>query len=152
MRDEQVRYGYRGDPAVPTFPDDRPIIVFDGDCILCSRFARFVLRHDRNQVFRLVPAQTPLGSALYRHYGLNPVDYETNLLIEDGLAFFKSTGSIRIFERLGLPWSTASVFRVIPWGLRDRLYDWIARNRFRLFGRRDACFLTQPGWEDRFLR
>jgi predicted DCC family thiol-disulfide oxidoreductase YuxK len=151
MRDEQVRYGYRSDPAVPGFPDDRPIIVFDGDCILCSSFARFILRHDHNQVFRLLPAQTPLGSALYRHYGLDPVDYETNLLIEDGLAYFKSTGSIRIFERLGLPWSAALAVRVVPSSLRDRLYDWIARNRFRILGRRDACFLTQPGWEDRFL-
>ena len=152
MGDEQVRYSYRGDPAVPSFRDDTPIIVFDGDCVLCSRFAQFVLRHDRKRAFRLLPAQTALGTALYRHYNLDPHEYETNILIEDGLAFFKSAGSIRIFERLGFPWSLASMFRVIPFALREQLYDRVARNRFRLFGRRDVCFLTQPGWEERFLK
>jgi predicted DCC family thiol-disulfide oxidoreductase YuxK len=62
---------------------------------------RFVLRHDRRRRIRLLAAQTPLGAALYRHLGLDPVDYETNILIEDGRAWFKSEGSIRIFERLG---------------------------------------------------
>jgi predicted DCC family thiol-disulfide oxidoreductase YuxK len=150
-QDKQVRYAYRGDPAVPPFADDRPIVVFDGHCVMCSRFAQFILRHDRKQMLRLLPAQTPLGFALYRHYGLDPLDYETNILIEDGLAFFKSTGSIRIFERLGFPWSLASIFRLLPFPLREHLYDWIARNRFRLFGRRDVCYVAEPGCEDRFL-
>ena len=65
-------YSYRGDPAVPAFPDDRPIIIFDGYCALCSGWARFVLRHDPRGVYRLLPAQSPLGHALYVHYGLNP--------------------------------------------------------------------------------
>ena len=85
-------YSYRADPSVPAFPDDKPIIVFDGHCALCSAWAQFVLRHDRARRYRLLPAQTPLGTALYAHYGLShrkavgpdPFDYETNLLIEDG--------------------------------------------------------------------
>ena len=69
-----VPYAYRDDPAVPDFPDDKPVIVFDGHCVLCSRWARFVLKHDRRAVFRLLPAQSPLGHALYIHLGLDPVD------------------------------------------------------------------------------
>ena len=144
-------YSYRSDPAVPKFPDDRPIIMFDGHCVLCSRWARFVLRHDRRGIYRLLPAQSPLGHALYVHYGLDPKNYETNVLIENGVAWFKSEGSIRMAELLGFPWSLARVLRIVPLRLRDAAYNLIARNRFRLFGRRDTCYLLEPGHEDRFL-
>src|SRR6185437_9898117 len=100
-------YSYRTDPAVPFFPDDKPIIIFDGHCVLCSRFARMVLRRDKAGRFRLLPAQSPLGEALYRHYGLPTPQYETNILLEDGQAWFKSEGSIRMLRRLGFPWSLA---------------------------------------------
>ena len=144
-------YSYRQDAAVPRFADDRPIIIFDGHCALCSGWARFVLRHDRRGRYRLLPAQTALGRALYVHYGLDPEDYETNILLADGVAWFKSEGSIRMAEGLGLPWSAARVFRVLPLKLRDRLYQSVARNRLRLFGRRGVCYLGEPGLEDRFL-
>jgi predicted DCC family thiol-disulfide oxidoreductase YuxK len=145
-------YSWRGDPAVPAFPDDRPIIVFDGHCALCSGWARFVLRHDRRGAFRLLPAQTPLGRALYLHLGLDPEDYQTNILLQDGRAWFKSEGSIRMAEGLGAPWSSAAVLRALPLRLRDRLYGVLARNRIRWFGRREVCMLAEPGWEGRFLK
>ena len=144
-------YSFRHDPTVPPFPDDRPIIVFDGHCVLCSGFGRFILRHDHSARFRLLPAQTPLGDALYRHYGLDPADYQTNILVEDGLAYFKSEGSIRMFEGLGWPWRATAVFRLLPRPWRDRLYSLVARNRLRWFGRSDVCFLAEPGMKDRFL-
>lgn len=144
-------YSYRGDPTVPDFPDDRPIIVFDGHCALCSGFARFVLRHDVSARYRLLPAQTPLGTALYRHYGLDPDDYRTNILLEGGRAYFKSEGSIRMFQGLGWPWRAAAVVRVLPRPWRDALYSVVARNRIRWFGRRDVCYLAEPGMADRFL-
>ena len=144
-------YGYRQDPAVPDFPDGRPIIVFDGYCAMCSGFARFVLRHDRSGTFRLVPAQSVLGRALYVHYGLDPVDYETNILIEDGVAWFKAEGSMRIAEQLGFPWRLATVFRLLPRAWREILYDVLARNRLRIFGRREVCYVSDPQYADRFL-
>jgi predicted DCC family thiol-disulfide oxidoreductase YuxK len=145
-------YSYRSDPAVPDFPDDRPIIVFDGDCVLCSAFVRFVLDRDRQGVFRLLPAQTPLGTAIYRHLGLEPTDYETNILIENGRAYFKSDGSIRMAVHLGFPWSMAAAFRILPLILRDKLYDLIGRNRFKWFGRPKDCLMSIKGYEDRFLQ
>jgi predicted DCC family thiol-disulfide oxidoreductase YuxK len=147
----RTKFSYRRDPAVPSFPDDRPIIIFDGTCVLCSGFAQFVLKHDRCRRFRLLPAQTPLGAALYGHYGLDPKSYETNILLEEGEAWLKSEGSIRMFERLGLPWSLASAWRIVPHPIRDRLYDVVARNRLRWFGVRETCLLSAPGHEDRFL-
>jgi predicted DCC family thiol-disulfide oxidoreductase YuxK len=144
-------YDYRGDSSVPAFPDDRPIIIFDGHCALCSGWVSFVLRHDRGAVFRLFPAQTVLGAALYRHYRLDPKDYETNILIADGVASFKSESAIRMLERLGAPWSAARVLRLLPASFRDRLYEIVARNRLRWFGRRDQCLISAPRYEDRFL-
>jgi predicted DCC family thiol-disulfide oxidoreductase YuxK len=144
-------FSYRDDPMVPFFPDDRPIIVFDGKCVLCSGFARFVVKHDRRQRFRLLPAQSPLGAAIYSHYGLHPTDYETNLLLDDGRVWLKSEGSIRMFEGLGFPWSLATIARVLPRLLRDRFYDLIARNRIRWFGARAVCLMSVPGHNDRFL-
>ena len=144
-------YSYRANPAVPPFPDDKPIIVFDGKCVLCSRWARFVMRHDRDMRFRLLAAQTPLGTALYEHYGLDAVDYETNVLLEDGRAWLKSEGTIRMFERLGFPWSLVAVLRVLPRALRNRLYNVVARNRLEWFGSRETCFVPEPSDADRFI-
>jgi predicted DCC family thiol-disulfide oxidoreductase YuxK len=147
----QRAYGYRDDPAVPAFADDRPVIIFDGYCALCSGWARFVLRHDPHGHYRLLPAQSKLGHALYVHYGLDPEDYETNILIENGLAWFKSEGSIRMAEGLGFPWSIAAAFRVLPRPVRDALYEFIARNRLKFFGKRDTCYVAPPDYRDRFL-
>ena len=144
-------YSYRRDPAVPQFPDERPIIIFDGYCALCSGWANFVLRHDRRGIHRLLRAQSPLGRALYVHYGLDPQDYETNILIADGRTWFKSESSIRMLEGLGLPWSLAGIFRILPRAVRDRLYEFIARNRLRFFGKRASCYVPAPHYEDRFL-
>jgi predicted DCC family thiol-disulfide oxidoreductase YuxK len=144
-------WSYRADPAVPTFPDDKPIIVFDGECVFCSAWARLVLRVDRRGVFRLLPAQAPLGVALYAHYGLDPTHYETNVLIENGLARFKSDGSIRMAQLLGFPWSLTLMFRLLPKSVADGLYDLVAKNRYRIFGRNDVCYVPTGQYADRVL-
>jgi prepilin-type processing-associated H-X9-DG protein len=144
-------FSYRSDPAVPAFPDDRPIIIFDGKCVFCSGFANFILRTDRHRRFRLTAAQSPIGVALYRHYGLGPVNYTTNILLADGHVWFKSAASLRIFQQLGLPWSVLSAGRLLPPILRDGLYDIVARNRLRWFGVRETCFVPDPTQADRFL-
>ena len=150
--DMREPYSYRSDPEVPAFPDDRPIIIFDGYCALCSGWARFVLRHDLQGIYRLLPAQSPLGRALNIHYGLDPEDYETNILLRGGIAWFKSEGSIRMAEGLGMPWSLpGGAFRILPCPIRDRLYELIARNRLRLFGKRETCFVPDRNYQDRFL-
>jgi predicted DCC family thiol-disulfide oxidoreductase YuxK len=145
-------YEYRSDPAVPPFLDDRPLIVFDGKCVLCSAFARFVLRTDRAGRFRLMAAQSPLGTALYKHFGLDPVSYETYLLLEDGKALLRSEAAIRIFAGLGGPWpAVAAVGRLIPLPWRNGVYDLIARHRLQWFGARQTCYLPAPSEADRFL-
>lgn len=144
-------YSYRRDQAVPPFPDEAPLIIFDGYCALCSGWATFVLRHDGDGKYRLLSAQSPLGRALYVHYGLDPEDYATNILIADGIAYFKSESSIRMAEGLGFPWSLAAAFRVLPVVVRDWLYDTVARNRLKWFGKRTTCYRPDPRFADRFL-
>ena len=109
------------------------------------------MRADRTRRFRLMVAQSDVGAALYRHYGLDPVQYETNVLLDAGRAWFKSEGSIRIFEWLGWPWRLASAGRLLPRPVRDGLYDTVARNRLRWFGVREVCYLPDPADADRFI-
>lgn len=109
------------------------------------------MRHDRRRIFRLLPAQSPIGRALYVHYGLDPEEFETNILLADGVAWFKSEGSIRMAEGLGRPWSLARLFGILPQRWRDALYMTVARNRLRWFGRRALCYRAEPGQEHRFI-
>lgn len=147
----QTAYSYRDDPAVPSFPDDQPILIFDGKCVLCSATVRFIFTHDRQRRVRFIVAQNPLGAALYRHFGLESGDYETNILLENGRALMKSESSIRIFELVGPPWSLMAVLRLLPPFLRDRLYELIARNRLKWFGATDACYVPDAADRARFL-
>lgn len=143
-------YSYRDDPAVPSFPDDRPLILFDGDCVLCSGSARFILRHDRTGRFRLAPVQSALGQALLVHYGVEPADPSTMLLIENGEARQRSDAVLRIAAGLPVPISALSVLRLLPFGLRDAVYLWVARRRRRLAGQ-TWCAMPDKASEDRIL-
>lgn len=144
-------YSYRADPAVPSFPDDRPLIVYDGVCVMCSGWVRFILRHDRRGLFRFTDAASPLGQALFRHYGLKTHDYESYVMVENGRAYLRSDPSLTILQRLGWPWAAAGVFKLVPRFIRDRVYDWVARNRYRIFGKRETCWLPDPATRERFL-
>jgi len=132
-------YSYRADPSVPDFPDETPLIVFDGVCVLCNGFARFVAKRDPGNRFRFAEAQSELGGALFRHYGLDDSDFETNLLIQDGRAFGRMEAFVHIVSQLGGAWPTVRAILGLPRPMRDWLYGRIAKNRYRLFGRYASC-------------
>ena len=144
-------FSWRNDPDVPAFPDAHPLIVFDGNCVMCSANARFVLRHDRRRRFRLTTAQSPLGASLYRHFGLRADEEGTILVLDGGRLLTDSEAVIAIPAGLGWPWRIAAGARIVPRSLRDRLYRRLARNRFRWFGRRDTCWVPAPADSDRIL-
>ncbi len=143
-------FSYRDDPEVPGFDDTGPIAFMDGDCALCTGGARIIARLDRERAFRICPINTPLGTAVVRHYGLAPEDPETWLFLEDGMAVSGMEAIIRIGERLGGPGRAASVMRVLPRPVREWLYRRIARNR-RRFGRSDICAAPDPELRARLL-
>jgi predicted DCC family thiol-disulfide oxidoreductase YuxK len=144
-------YSYRSDPSVPLFPDDKALLVFDGVCVLCSGFARFILKRDHRLTFRLATAQSPLGQALYRHYGLDPTRFETNLVLAEGRAYGKLDSLVEVGRRLGGPWAALRALRLLPTSLANWVYDRIAANRYALFGRNDACMIPSPEWRSRFI-
>jgi predicted DCC family thiol-disulfide oxidoreductase YuxK len=147
---ERAAYSYRADPAVPDFADDRPLFVFDGVCVLCSSGVRWLVHHDRASRFRFATAQSPLGAALYAHYGVAMDD--TYLLLDQGRVYGKSDGYLRVAAILGgFGHVLAGVARLIPRALRDAAYDIIARHRYRWFGKTDYCALIPPELKERLL-
>ena len=125
--------------------------MFDGVCVLCSGFARFILKRDNSFAFRLAAAQSPLGQALFRHYCLDPETLETNLVLIDGRAYAKLDTVAVVAERLGGAWRVLALLRLLPRIVGDWVYDRVARNRYALFGRTEHCMLPPPEWRDRFI-
>ena len=134
-------FSYRSDSSVPRFDDDFPVLVIDGDCVLCSSFAGFVLRHDRGRRFGLLAARSPTGTALFRHFGLRTDPHETILLIENGCAYVRSEAAIRVFSGLGFPWNLLRGGRALPFGAREAIYNALSGSSSlaRLVGKRDAA-------------
>ncbi|NNC73475.1 MAG: DUF393 domain-containing protein [Sphingomonadaceae bacterium] len=144
-------YSWRDDPAVPEFDDSEPLIVFDGDCVLCSRSMRLIARIDKKMRFRMTPAQGEIGQALYRHCGLDTDSFETYLLLADGKIHQRSTAIAEIARRLGWPWKAGAALRLIPRPIRDGLYNLVARHRYRIFGQKMACGIGDPKLTDRVV-
>ncbi|MFK4002365.1 thiol-disulfide oxidoreductase DCC family protein [Qipengyuania sp. NPDC077563] len=142
-------YSYREDPDVPLFDDSRPLFVFDNICLLCSGGANFLMKQDRKGAIAFTSAQGPIGSALYRHYEM-AVD-ETYLFLADGRAYGMSEGYFQLAKRLGGMWRLTLVARLMPRPLRDAIYRMIARNRYRWFGKTQACALLTPEQRARLL-
>ena len=144
-------FSYRADASVPKFDDSRALIVYDGVCVLCSGAMRAIAARDHTGHFQFASAQSPLGKALFEHYGLDPLEFETVLLLSQGRAFAKLDMAVEVARVLGGPWHLFDVFRPLPRTLQDRVYDLIAKNRYRLFGRTDACMLPDPSWRARVI-
>jgi predicted DCC family thiol-disulfide oxidoreductase YuxK len=136
----------------PQIVDGEPdrLIVVDGVCVLCSRWARFVMARDPQATFRFVAIQEPYGEALAERLGIDTAFAETNAVIVGGRAYFKSDAAIEVLSRLP-HWSWMRVCRAAPRPVRDGLYDMIARNRYRLFGRTETCLVPTPDLVRHFL-
>ncbi len=126
------------------------LILFDGDCVLCSRAAHFVHKHDPAQRFKFVAIQSEYGRALATRLGINGERPETNAAILGGVATFKSDAALAVLRALP-GWGWTRIALIAPRSLRDWLYDRIARNRYRLFGRRDRCWAADPAFGHRIV-
>jgi predicted DCC family thiol-disulfide oxidoreductase YuxK len=146
-----IRHAYRDDPDVPHFDDRYALVVFDGECVLCSRAMQLLVRMDRHGHFRLTPAQGRLGLALYRHVELPTDKFETYLVVIDGRILTKSAAMIAIARILPWPWRAFAMTRLIPARVRDGAYLLLARHRYRLFGRTSYCGLISAEMRKRLL-
>jgi predicted DCC family thiol-disulfide oxidoreductase YuxK len=145
-------YSHRSDRNVPAFDDAGPVVFMDGECLLCTRTARIIARLDRKGEFRICPVQSPLGSAVLAHYGLDPADPESWLYLEDGRAYGSLDGVIRAGRRLGGWGWLVTAFGLLPGPARDWLYRHIARNRYRIGGKADLCAVPDPAIRKRLMR
>ena len=145
-------HSYHSDPSVPDFDDDGPRTVMDARCGLCSRGAKWIARSDKKQEFRIIPAQSDLGAALFRHYGLDPLDPVSWLYIVDGQAFTSLDAIIRVGQRLKGFSSLLAVLRIIPRGTQDWMYGHVARNRYRMSRQTDLCALPDPDIQARLIK
>lgn len=126
-------------------------ILFDGTCNLCNRAVVFVLRRDPRGYFRFAPLQSEAARRILLERGRSPDRLDTiSVLTYNGL-IQRSDAVLEIARRLRPPWHLLWGLRYLPRAWRDTLYDYIARNRYRWYGRREACALPEPGWESRFL-
>jgi predicted DCC family thiol-disulfide oxidoreductase YuxK len=148
----RTAYSYRGDLAVPAFDDSAPVAVMDAQCAICSWGARMIHRLDRAETTRICPIQSPLGTALLRHYGLSPQDPASWLFLDAGQAHTDFEAVLHAGRLYGGFGHFTLGLRLIPRPLRDWLYLRLARNRYRLFGRADLCALPDPALQRRILR
>ena len=132
----------------PDEPDG--LILFDGVCVFCSRWVRLVMRLDRERRFRFLPIQSDRGRTLAVQHGIDPDAPETNAVVWDGRIWFKSDAALTV---LGVFPNTAplAMLKGVPRALRDPLYDLIARNRYRIFGRKAQCMVPSAAERERFL-
>ncbi len=128
-----------------------PVLLFDGVCNLCNASVQWILTHDRRGVFRFAALQSETGQALLRQFGLDQETFDSVVLVQNDRIFLRSDAPLEIVRHLGGAWPLLYVFKIIPRFLRDAVYNWIARNRYRWFGRREACMLPRAEWKGRFL-
>ncbi len=119
----------------------RNLIVFDGECVLCSGFFRFMLKRDKTRRFEFATAKSPLGQRMYKALNLPVTDFETNLVIVDGKVFQRVDAFAAAVRALPAFWPLLSLVRFLPSAVKDPLYFSIACNRYALFGRYDTCMM-----------
>lgn len=127
--------------------EDHPVILFDGVCNLCTGSVQFVIERDSRMLFRFASLQSPSAERILgRRDAL-----ESMVLYQNGEVYRKSGAALRVARRLDGLWPLLAVLLIIPRPLRDAAYDWIGRRRYRLFGRRDTCWVPRPELAERFL-
>lgn len=127
-----------------------PVIVFDGICVLCNGWVRFLLEHDREARYRFAAMQTDAGRALLASHGLDPDDPASFLLVEDGRAWTDTEAIRRVLAGLGGVWRLAALLSLVPRFVRDLLYRLLARNRYRVFGT-TTCHVPTEAERARFV-
>jgi predicted DCC family thiol-disulfide oxidoreductase YuxK len=131
------------------WPDDN-VILYDGVCVFCSRWIRFIAARDRDARFRFTAIQSDYGTRLAQAFGIDPNDPDTNAVVHGGAAYFKSDAALTVLSSLP-GWGWIHVLFAVPKPLRDAVYNLVAKNRYRLFGKYDACFMPDAAMRARVI-
>jgi predicted DCC family thiol-disulfide oxidoreductase YuxK len=128
-----------------------PVVFFDGVCNLCSAFVQFILANELSTTLRFASLQSPLAQQVLPGLGVDPANLDSVVFVVEGVAYQKSDAALRVARWLKAPWRFGAALLWVPRVLRDLGYDLVASNRYRLWGKKDACWLPTPEFKARFL-
>ena len=129
----------------------KKIILFDGVCNLCNGAITFIIQRDKKDLFRYAPLQSEIGKELAAKHHIDLDKVDSIILVTEDKAYAKSTAALRIAKQLSAGWPLLAVFLILPRFLRDAVYDFIARNRYKWFGKKEACMIPTPELKSKFL-
>ena len=133
-------------------PKNKKIILFDGVCNLCDAAVQFVIKHDKKDDFRFVGLQSDLGQEIIKHIGINTKNIDSIILYEPGIAYYyKSEAVLEIAKNLSGIFYFATIFKILPAKLRDQIYDYIAKNRYKWYGKKESCMIPTKELKSKFL-
>jgi predicted DCC family thiol-disulfide oxidoreductase YuxK len=133
-------------------PQNKKIILFDGICNLCDATVQFIIRHDKKDVFRFVALQSDLGKEITNYIGLDTSKTDSIILYEPGNAYYyKAEAALKIAKELGGIYSFLSIFSIFPNWLSNRIYDFVAANRYKWYGKKEKCMIPTPEMKAKFL-
>jgi predicted DCC family thiol-disulfide oxidoreductase YuxK len=132
-------------------PENKKIILFDGVCNLCSSSVNFVIKRDKRDVFRFAALQEDIGKELVAVHNIDPVKTDSIVFIEHGKAYVKSTAALRASKYLPGAWPLLYGFVIVPRFIRNCVYDIIARNRYKWYGKQESCMIPTPELRSKFL-
>ena len=137
---------------ISELPKNKKIILFDGVCNLCEASVQFVIQYDKKDVFRFVALQSYLGQKIIRHIGIQDKNIDSIILYHPGVAYYyKSTAALQIAKNLGGFYHFGTFFKIIPTGLRNVLYDFVAKNRYQWYGKKESCMIPTAELKAKFL-
>jgi predicted DCC family thiol-disulfide oxidoreductase YuxK len=131
--------------------NSKPIILFDGICNLCNGAVQFVIKHDPEGKFLFASLQSEAGQEVLKQYNLPAGNFNSFILLQNEKVYNKSTAALKVARQIKGVWSWLYIFIVIPQFIRDAVYNWIAKNRYKWFGKKDVCMLPTPELKARFL-
>jgi predicted DCC family thiol-disulfide oxidoreductase YuxK len=134
-----------------TFPD-KPLILFDGVCNLCNGSVQFVIKHDKESKFLFTSLQSDKGQEILKHFGMKTDDFDSFILLDKGEIYTKSSGVLKEAVILGGWFKIFAIFYLVPTFIRDLFYSFVAKNRYRFFGKKDSCMIPTPELKARFLQ
>lgn len=133
-------------------PKNKKIILFDGVCNLCNGAVTFIIKHDKTDTFRFASLQSEIGKKLVAERGMDPEELDSIILIDPGVAYYqKSTAALEISRELSGGYSLLKNFLFIPEGLRDGIYNFVASNRYKWYGKKESCMIPTPELKSKFL-
>ena len=133
-------------------PKNKKLILFDGVCNLCNSSIQFIIKNDKKNLFLFSPLQSNIGQEIIKSFNINSAEIDSVLLYskKDGLSQ-KSTAALKIAHQLGFPQNLLGVFFIVPRFIRDWIYEYIAKNRYKWFGKRDNCMVPTPDLQSKFI-